>query len=100
MVNASGLEEVIGGELRLFKPDVRNDPGQLDGLLDDEFVEIGASGRIWTRSHVIADLVTSVEFDVDHRDRRFPLCGFDHRSVTALTNRLSVLILSLIPVLR
>jgi len=35
-------------ERRLLQPVVRSSPAALDALLDPEFHEIGASGRLWT----------------------------------------------------
>jgi len=46
-----------GLERHLLNPDVRGDAAALDALLHREFVEVGASGRRWTRAEVIAALV-------------------------------------------
>ncbi|MFJ2666871.1 DUF4440 domain-containing protein [Nocardia fluminea] len=40
-------------ELRLLDPTVRSSPELISELLDPEFVEIGASGRRWSRSEII-----------------------------------------------
>jgi hypothetical protein len=43
-------------ERRLLQPAVRSSPAALDALLDPEFHEIGASGRLWTRGDTIRAL--------------------------------------------
>lgn len=43
-------------ERRLLQPVVRSSPAALDALLDPEFQEIGASGRLWTRGDTIQAL--------------------------------------------
>lgn len=48
-----------------MQPNVRGDARLIDELLDDDFVEIGASGRIWTRVETITDLVTSPSLDIE-----------------------------------
>jgi hypothetical protein len=53
---AHDIEEAIAVERRLLDPAVRRDPDALGRLLADDFVEIGASGRVWTRSEIIAEL--------------------------------------------
>jgi hypothetical protein len=40
----------------LLQPVVRSSPAALDSLLDPEFQEIGASGRLWTRDDTIQAL--------------------------------------------
>jgi ribonuclease HI len=54
---ASEVEEVTQRELSLLSPEVRGDRPQLEALLHPEFVEVGASGRRWTRSQMIDALV-------------------------------------------
>ena len=48
------LADVIGLELLLLEPAVRNDPERLLALLHADFSEHGASGRVWTRRSVAA----------------------------------------------
>lgn len=43
-------------ERRLLQPEVRSSPAALDALVDPEFQEIGASGRLWTRGDTIQAL--------------------------------------------
>lgn len=48
------LRAVIDRELALLEPDVRHDPERVRALLHPDFVEFGASGRIWDRTSVAA----------------------------------------------
>jgi len=50
------VTEVIVWERALLHPDVRSSAEQLDRLLDPDFREIGASGRLWTRAETIEAL--------------------------------------------
>ncbi|OON80709.1 DUF4440 domain-containing protein [Streptomyces tsukubensis] len=50
------MAEVIAGELRLLRPEVRCVPELFAALLHPEFREIGASGRIWDRAAVVFEL--------------------------------------------
>ena len=52
-------------ERELLSPAVRADPARLAQLLHPSFLEIGASGRRWTREEMIAALVASPDADVD-----------------------------------
>ncbi|MGQ4598660.1 DUF4440 domain-containing protein [Nocardia sp. R6R-6] len=52
----SAVRAAIAGELRLLDPAVRSSAEHLAELLDPEFSEIGASGRWWSRSAIIAAL--------------------------------------------
>ena len=54
---------MLSGERGLLDPAVRGDAAQLEQLLDSEFTEIGASGRIWNRADLIAELVASPSVD-------------------------------------
>ena len=44
-------------ETRLLQQDVRLNESALTALLAEDFVEFGASGRVWTRSEVISGLL-------------------------------------------
>ncbi|MEE1752511.1 nuclear transport factor 2 family protein [Streptomyces sp. SP18CS02] len=52
----TGVEEAIAGELRLVDPGVRTSRERAERLLDPDFVEVGASGRRWTREEMLAEL--------------------------------------------
>jgi ribonuclease HI len=47
---------VIALEQELFRQDTRSDTKRLSELLGKDFAEIGASGRLWRRADVLADL--------------------------------------------
>lgn len=51
------VDAAITCELRLLDPKVRSLPERISELLDPEFVEIGASGRRWSRSEIITMVV-------------------------------------------
>lgn len=51
------VKAAMAGELRLLDPAVRSSADLLAQLLHPEFTEIGASGRLWTRSEIIVSLV-------------------------------------------
>jgi hypothetical protein len=55
------MHPVVELELALLTTSVRRSRTQLEGLLDSEFREVGASGRLWTREEIIADLVDGDE---------------------------------------
>ena len=46
------LAEVIELELLLLQPEVRNDAQRLLSFLHPDFVEYGASGRVWQRDGI------------------------------------------------
>jgi len=50
------VQTVIDLELRLLKPEIRAEPGEVDRLLHPDFSEFGASGRRWGRTEMIAAL--------------------------------------------
>ena len=47
----------IAGERALLRADVRTSPAELEQLLDPDYTEIGASGRLWHRADMIAALL-------------------------------------------
>lgn len=55
-MSADSVQEVIRGERRLLDREVRRSAEELNRLLDDEFHEIGASGRLWDRASLIGAL--------------------------------------------
>lgn len=54
---ADRFEAVRAAELSLLGPDVRGDGARLRSILHPDFVEIGRSGRRWTRDEIIDALV-------------------------------------------
>ncbi|MDA0643418.1 nuclear transport factor 2 family protein [Nonomuraea ferruginea] len=53
------VEAAVTGELRLLDPTVRSSANLMAELLHPEFKEVGASGRLWSRSEIIASLAGS-----------------------------------------
>jgi hypothetical protein len=43
-------------ERMLLDPAVRSDPARVSALLADDFVEFGASGRVWSRDEILVEL--------------------------------------------
>ena len=50
------VNEAVACELRLMDPDVRASRSLARELLDTEVIEVGASGRRWTREQMLAAL--------------------------------------------
>jgi hypothetical protein len=50
------VQAAISGEIQLHDPEVRSSAALMGELLDPEFTEIGASGRLWERASIIAAL--------------------------------------------
>lgn len=53
MAEDPDLQDVIQRELRLQDPAVRREPERAAELLDPEFQEFGASGRVWDRTSIL-----------------------------------------------
>jgi hypothetical protein len=53
MTGDSDVTDVIDRELRLQHPAVRRTPSVAAELLDPEFREFGASGRVWDRASIL-----------------------------------------------
>jgi hypothetical protein len=67
------IAHVLELEAALLDPAVREDVVQLDALLHPDFVELGASGRIWTRQAILDAL--PLEGDVAPRATASGLVG-------------------------
>ena len=63
-------------EERLLDPVVRRSAEAAPALLDDEFVEVGSSGRVYSKSRVLAALA---EEAASGRETRFRLTDFSLR---------------------
>jgi hypothetical protein len=59
----TATDAVVERELDLLSPAVRADRARLEQLLHPEFVEIGASGRRWTRAEIVDALVATPGVD-------------------------------------
>ncbi|WP_299037716.1 nuclear transport factor 2 family protein [uncultured Pseudokineococcus sp.] len=56
-MDARELDEVVALERELLEPVVRGCRQRLEALLDEDFTEVGASGRSWTRASVVEALL-------------------------------------------
>ena len=52
-------ETIHALEVALARRDAGALPGGYDGVLDDAFVEVGQSGRVWTRDEMLMALAAS-----------------------------------------
>ena len=57
----TALEDIVGCERELLTAAVHADRARLEAVLHPDFVEIGASGRRWTRDDMIAALLAAPE---------------------------------------
>lgn len=60
--------KLIALEKRLHEPEIRKSPQEVGRLLADSFVEIGSSGRFYTRSDIIDELASEEGYRVDAAD--------------------------------
>jgi hypothetical protein len=58
-----GMQLAIDNELALLTPSIRGNPSKVAALLDQEFQEIGASGRLWSRESMISALASEPSDD-------------------------------------
>ena len=59
------MHEIVELERSLWEPANRNDPGRVDRLLHPDYLEVGSSGRFWTREEI---LVPVGDFHADLAD--------------------------------
>jgi hypothetical protein len=64
----SPVEEVRNLELSLLTEAVRKDPARMALLLTEEFCEFGASGRVYSKTEVIAELQAEHERRIAMKD--------------------------------
>lgn len=55
-------EHLLHLELSLMQPALRRDPARVAALLDSDFVEIGSSGRLWSREEILLLLATESDY--------------------------------------
>ena len=53
--------ELLSAEMQLLDPAVRRDRARVAALLADDFLEFGASGRVWRRDEIL-DLLASEQY--------------------------------------
>lgn len=54
--SSDATAEVVARERLLLEPEVRRDPDRVAALLHPEFVEFGASGRVWSRAAMLESI--------------------------------------------
>jgi hypothetical protein len=72
---AGDVQLVIDCELALLSCQVRRSAQQVDELLDSDFREIGASGRLWTRTEMISALASDCSDGEGTLGRRSLCCA-------------------------
>lgn len=65
---AERFRVVKDAELALLTSDIRRDPREVDKLLHAGFVEIGRSGRLWTRDEIVAALGAEIAREMPEPD--------------------------------
>jgi hypothetical protein len=75
------LQEVVRRELALLEPDVRADAERVLALLHPEFLEHGASGRVWDRESITA-VTSGTEVAIEATDLQTRYLGADAVLVT------------------
>ena len=75
------LRDVVERELALLEPGVRRDAHRLLALLHPDFLEHGASGRVWDRESVVA-VTSGSEVPVQATDLQTRYLGADAVLVT------------------
>ena len=53
---STATDAAIAAEIALLDPRIRSDRAAVDALLHPDFIEIGASGRVWTRADLIQQI--------------------------------------------
>ena len=64
-------------EERLFRADVRSSSSELEQLISDDFIEIGASGLRFGKANVLERLPTEVAPEITARDYELRILGLD-----------------------
>ncbi|HEY7132141.1 MAG TPA: DUF4440 domain-containing protein, partial [Candidatus Limnocylindrales bacterium] len=63
MSNASTAAAIRALELALARRDEAAIPGGYEAVLDRDFLEVGASGRVWSRDETLASLRRAARSD-------------------------------------
>jgi hypothetical protein len=59
------VRDLRGREVALLNPAVRRDRALVEILLDEDFLEFGSSGRVWTRDQIF-ELLTTETYTPPH----------------------------------
>jgi hypothetical protein len=65
MTTDRDVADVLGLERELQTPECRRDRARVIALLADDFVEVGASGRVWDRASTLQLLGTEAQTSTD-----------------------------------
>ena len=79
---------LVGLERELLDPAIRRDRARLHALLDAEFVEVGRSGRVYTKAALVAHLAEEQPKPVQAEDFRVALLAPDVALVTYRSARI------------
>ncbi len=61
-------QALIALEQSLHQPSTRSNPRAVESLLAEDFREFGASGRVWTRAEILAELAAEAPYEIRSRD--------------------------------
>jgi len=64
-------------EKRLQQPEVRSSPAELDGLLSEDFIEFGSSGRVFDKKAIIEAVGAQASVEITMTDFRTALLAPD-----------------------
>lgn len=73
---------LIGLERELHDPAIRRDQARLHALIDPEYVEVGRSGRVYTKAAMVAHLAEERPAQIHAEDFHVALLGADVALVT------------------
>jgi hypothetical protein len=68
MMDDAFVQRLVALERRLLDPTTRRDPGAVTALLANSFVEFGSSGRVYTKSEIVAELSAETQQEVEAFD--------------------------------
>ncbi|MEO9340563.1 DUF4440 domain-containing protein [Mesorhizobium sp. SB112] len=80
LTNLPELSEIQSLEEALHRPEIRRCKEAVEALLAEEFVEFGASGRIYDRAEII-DLLTQDDESSDLKAANYAMVSISHDAV-------------------
>ena len=83
MSSANGISDALRRlEEALLDPAVRRVHARVEALLADDFIEFGASGRVWTRDQILESLAAETPTQIAIQDFRCALLADEVALVT------------------
>lgn len=71
MKNDESLQQLFYNlETKLLKPEIRHAPEEVARLLADNFIEIGSSGKVYTKKQIIEELAAETDLNISIEDFR------------------------------